>query len=137
MDSLDNAMRNAVFSTLQTGNSLLQESTGCDLPEIELQRWVNVVVVANGKSVDVYVDGKLARSCILPAFYKVDTAGYGANLLSYGGFGGQIANTILYDTALNPERVDKNYMAGPQPISSFTEWLSSIFSIGVNISIQR
>jgi hypothetical protein len=67
--------------------------------------------------------------------YKVDAGGYSANLLSYGGFGGQISTTTMYDVALNPEQVYKNYMAGPEPITNIVDWLSSFFSPGVSIAV--
>ena len=82
------------------------------------------------------MDGKLSRSCVLPTFYKVDAGGYSANLLAYGGFGGQISTTTMYDAALNPEAVYRNYMAGPEPINTFGDWLSSIFMPGVSISVS-
>jgi hypothetical protein len=98
------------------------------LPQLELQRWINITVAVNGRTVDVYFDGKLARSCVLPSFYKVDAGGYSANLLAYGGFGGEIATTTMYNTALNPEAVYRNYMAGPEPITNILTWLQSFFT---------
>jgi hypothetical protein len=86
-------------------------------------------VAVNGRTVDVYQDGKLARSCVLPHLYKVDAGGYSANLLGYGGFGGLMANTAMYDAALNPEAVYKNYMAGPEPINNVVDWFTSFFKI--------
>jgi hypothetical protein len=136
-DSLDKDTRNSTFNTLQSESGLLDGSPMCDLPEIELQRWVCITVAVNGKTVDVYYDGKLARSCVLPTFYKVDAAGYSAKLLGYGGFGGQISTTAMYDVALNPEQVYKIYMAGPEPITSIGAWFSSFFAPGVNISISQ
>jgi len=112
-EALPKATRNAIFNTPQTDSGLLDVSTICDLPEIDLQRWVNLTVAVNGRTVDVYVDGKLARSCVLPANFKVDSGGYSAALLPFGGFGGQISTTTMYDAALNPEAVYKNYMVGP------------------------
>jgi len=106
----------------------------CDLPEIPMQRWVNITVAANGKTVDVYLDGKLSRSCVLQETYKVDTQ-YRAKVAGYGGFGGQISTTTMYDIALNPEEVYKNYMAGPEPILSIGDWFSNTFAPGVSISI--
>lgn len=106
----------------------------CDLPEIPMQRWVNITVAANGKTVDVYLDGKLSRSCVLNESYKVDTQ-YRAKVAGYGGFGGQISTTTMYDIALNPEEVYKNYMAGPEPILSIGDWFSNTFAPGVSISI--
>ena len=135
VESLEKGTQNATFNILQTDSGLLDASPLCDLPEIDLQRWVNITVAINGKTVDVYLDGKLARSCVLPSFYKVDAGGYSAYLLSYGGFGGQIANTTVYDTALNPEQVYKNYMAGPEPITNIWDWLSSFFAPGVSVQV--
>jgi hypothetical protein len=109
--------------TVSSGSSSL-----CDLPDIELQRWVNITVAVNGKTIDVYLDGKLARSCVLPSLFKVDAGGYTANLLDYGGFGGSISTTIMYDTALGPDAIYKNYMAGPEPITSIQQWFSSFFA---------
>jgi hypothetical protein len=136
VESLDKGTQNAVFNVLQTDSGLLDSSPLCDLPEIDLQRWVNITASVNGRTVDVYMDGKLARSCVLPSFYKVDAGGYSAYLLSYGGFGGQIANVTMYDSALNPEQVYTNYMAGPEPITSFVGWAKSIFGPGVTVDIK-
>lgn len=117
-----------VFKDLQTDSGLLNTPSAlCDLPEIDLQRWVNITVAVNGKTVDVYVDGKLSRSCVLPNLFKVDAGGYTAKLLEYGGFGGLLSTTTIYDTALNPDVVYKNYMAGPEPITSIGQWFSSFF----------
>jgi len=135
VESLDKGTQNATFGILQTDSGLLDGSPLCDLPEIDLQRWVNITVSVNGRTVDVYMDGKLARSCVLPSFFKVDAGGYSANLLAYGGFGGQIATTTMYDSALNPEVVYKNYMAGPQPITNIGQWFSSFFAPGVSVSV--
>jgi hypothetical protein len=66
----------------------------------------------------------------------VDAGGYSATLLSYGGFGGQISNTTMYDAALNPEAVYKSYMAGPEPITTIGGWLSSFFAPGVSINVS-
>jgi len=127
-EALSNASQKQLFSELQTGSDILSSSSLCDLPEIELQRWVNITVAVNGKTIDVYLDGKLARSCVLPSLFKVDAGGYTANLLDYGGFGGSISTTIMYDTALGPDAIYKNYMAGPEPITSIQQWFSSFFA---------
>ena len=132
---LTKATRDKIF-TNQNGESAIFSDTPsmCDLPEIPMQRWVNITVAANGKTVDVYLDGKLSRSCVLQESYKVDTQ-YRAKVAGYGGFGGQISTTTMYDIALNPEEVYKNYMAGPEPILSIGDWFSNTFAPGVSISI--
>jgi len=134
-ESLDRATLAMTFDGLQTDSGLLDSTPMCDLPEIDLQRWVNIVVAVNGRTVDVYMDGKLSRSCVLPSFFKVDTQ-YSANLLAYGGFGGMLTSVNMYDTAVNPEFVYKNYIAGPAPITSISEWLSNMLLPGVSISVS-
>jgi len=131
-ESLAAATLSMTYDVLQTDSGML-DSAMCDLPEIELQRWINITVTANGRTVDVYLDGKLARSCVLPSTFKVDSA-YSATLLYKGGFGGHIASTVMYDAALNPEQVYKNYIAGPEPITTFTGWISSFFAPAVDTS---
>lgn len=127
-ESLSKLTLNSVFGILQTHSGILDSSPLCDLPEVELQRWINITVAVNARTVDVYLDGKLARSCVLPSFYKVDAGSYSATMLAYGGFGGHIANTSVCDAALNPEQVYKNYMAGPQPITNIIDWFKSFFA---------
>lgn len=124
-----------LFESTQTESGLLDSPSACDLPEIDLQRWVNLVVTVNGRTCDIYLDGKLVRSCVLPSLYMVDT-GYSAYLASHGGFGGYIASTMMYDAALNPDVVYRNYIAGPEPITSVGDWIRSIFKVGVNVSID-
>lgn len=126
-----------VFDQLQTDSSLLDSpSPMCDLPEVDLQRWVNLVVSVNGRTTDVYLDGKLVRSCVLPSFYKVDASGYSAHLFPNGGFGGYMAGTRMYDAALNPDTIYRNYIAGPKAITNLGDWIRSLFQFGVNISVE-
>lgn len=128
-DNLDNASRDKLFTTLQTDSGLLDgDSTAlCDLPEIDIQKWVQLAVAVNGKTVDIYMDGKLARSCVLPSFYKVDHGGYQADLLDYGGFGGYVSSIQMYNYALAPNAVYNMYMSGPSPITNLGQYLASFF----------
>jgi hypothetical protein len=128
-DRLDKSTQQAVFTALETDSELTSDaSVLCDLPDIDMQKWVQVVVAVNAKTVDVYLDGKLARSCVLPTFYKVDAGGYAATLLSYGGFGGYVASVNMYSYAMSPDQVYHQYMAGPAPITDFGTYLTSFFA---------
>ena len=134
-DSLDTSTYTMTYDNIQTGSGLLDSTRTCDIREIPMQRWVNIAVAVNGKTVDVYIDGKLSRSCVLPNPFKVDSSGYTGVALEKEGFGGQIANMIMYDTALNPEVIYKNYMAGPEPITSIGGLLGSFFAPNIKIAV--
>jgi len=135
-DQLDTVNDASIFTVQDTDSGLLDSSPLCDLPEVDLQRWVNLTVAVNGKTVDVYLDGKLSRSCVMPFPFRVDTS-YQATLLDYKGFGGKLSTTTMYDSALNPDAVYKNYLAGPEPITSLSGWISNFFAIpSINVSVK-
>ena len=39
--------------------------TTCDIAEFPLQKWVHLIVSFNGSAMDVYLDGKLVKSCVV------------------------------------------------------------------------
>lgn len=118
----------AMFASPQTGSSLLDTNTPCDISSVDLQKWVQVTVTLNNKTCDVYIDGKLSRSCILPAFYKVDIQNMKLSVCDYQGFGGFVSNISAYNYALNPEQIWNLYMSGPGPQYSVWEYITSLFS---------
>ena len=93
----------------------------CDIESVDLQRWVNITVVLSGRTVDVYIDGKMSRSCVMAASYDVD----GTNtVLSLGGplgFGGIIGKTEVAGFAYSPDQVYRNYGNGPLDTSIWTK----------------
>ena len=102
----------------------------CDLPEVNLQKWVFVSIVLSGKVCDVYMDGKLNRSCVLPNYYKVDAKGVKLKLLDFGGFEGYLGDVSTYNYALNPDQIYRMYMMGPTDNqSSFFGWIKSMFDV--------
>lgn len=126
-DNLSNDLVKTLFTTMQTDASLLSILRPCDLQSIELQKWLLLTVVLNNKTCDVYLDGKLARSCVLPSFFKVDKTGLSAKLCDYQGFGGYLGPVNAYNYALNPEQVWRLYMAGPGPQYSLLDYFKSLF----------
>ena len=118
----------SLFGTLQTESSLLNPNTPCDISTFELQKWVQVTVVLNNKTCDVYMDGKLTRSCVLPSFYRVDKTNTKLTVCNYNGFGGFVSNVSAYNYALNPEQIWNLYMTGPGPQYSVMQYITSLFS---------
>jgi hypothetical protein len=131
-NSLTTADVQKMFKTTQVPSGLLEEGLElCDLPEVDLQRWVCITIALNGRTCDIYYDGKLARSCVLPGPFKVDPKGYQMKLLDFDGFDGFLSDVTCYTYALNPDQVYRIYMAGPTDTasSSFLGWLKSIFGL--------
>jgi hypothetical protein len=124
---LSGAAYTNLFNNINIPNGLLDVSTPCDVAQVDMQKWVCISVVLNGKTLDVYLDGKLARSCILPNTYKVSQS-YNYTFADKCGFGGWLGNTSLYNYALNPEQIWQVYMNGPGPSYTFWQYLQSLFN---------
>ncbi len=92
-------------------NTHADVNEGCDIKNIPLQKWVHIVYVLNNRTVDIYIDGKLERSCVLrgvPVLNNMPVqVGYG------GGFYGQIAKMQYFTRALLPSEVTEIYSEGP------------------------
>jgi len=120
-------------STVAYQSAILDTTQGaCDILQIDMQRWICLVVTVNGMSCDVYMDGKLVRSCPLDNYFNIDT-NYSAYILDdgtggQGGFGGYISTTAMYGQALSPDVIYQMYMAGPEPITNIWGYLASFFS---------
>lgn len=127
--SIDNVKQ--LFAGGQVDQGLLETYPLCDLPSVDLQRWVLISVVLNGKTCDVYMDGKLARSCIMPSFYRVDPKGVTAKLLDFGGYDGFISDVTFIQRSLNPDEIYRMYMSGPSTGGGggIVSWLKSIFNV--------
>ena len=118
-------------TTIQGSSSTVPRSNiQAIVRDVELQKWVMLTFCLNNKILDIYMDGKLARSVVLPAMYKVGgaaTDGLYLNAAAYGGFGGFLGNIKMANYALNPEEVWRLYMSGPSEPFSLGSWIKGLF----------
>jgi hypothetical protein len=126
--NLSSSSVNSIFTPLAMEDSLLDTPPICDLPEIDLQRWTMITVVLTGRTIDVYIDGKLSRSCMGASYYKVDPTGVKAAMTDRGGFDGYTGTTSVANYAMNPDEIYRSYLSGPEysSVDPFT-WFISLF----------
>ena len=91
------------------GNKSVAHS--CDVDNFPLQKWVNLTVSVYGRTLDVYIDGKLVRTCVLPGVAKVDPAN-DIIVTPNGGFHGYTGNFQYWQNALNPQQAYNIYKDG-------------------------
>ena len=119
----------AIFSSHPTDDGIINSTVMCDAPDVDLQRWVHVTIVLSGRTIDVYIDGKLERSCITKSYYKVDPTGTTLRLLDHGGFDGYLAGVNVTNSALNPGQIYRIYSNGPTGASkNVVQSVMSIFT---------
>ena len=72
----------------------------CEVPNIPLQTWFSVSVSVFGRNLDIYVDGKLVKSCFLPGVPKPAVGDI--QVTPEGGFSGQVCDLTHYPRMLAP-----------------------------------
>ena len=105
----------------------------CDIKEVPLQKWVNVTIVSSGRVLDVYMDGKLSRSCVLPNVLSVPNGKLKLRLGENGGFGGSYSTVQMWNQQLTPDVIYGIYQMGPtQTEFNIFNYLASL--VGINVS---
>ena len=131
--------KNSNFNNLLSGQQGAQmfaptiNSPMCDIQDIDLQRWINVTVSVNGRIVDVYYDGKLIRSCVLPDIPSAPATGLQSVVIGQkGGYGGKISGIQFFAYPLTPDRIYAIYQAGPAGAAGFLGYIAN--KIGIKLS---
>ena len=119
----DNSMRISVsiFPSTEGGSGKAQPAPAghsgssddvfvCEVPNIPLQSWFSVSVTVFGRNLDVYIDGKLVKSCFLGGVPKPAVGDI--QLTPGGGFSGRICNFYHYPRMLTPADAMTFWSAG-------------------------
>ena len=104
--------------TTPGGNTVVHT---CSVANVPIQKWVNLVVSVYGRTMDLYIDGKLVRTCLLPGIASVNNNS-NIYVTPAGGFNGWTAKLQYYPNSLNPQEVWNIYSQG---YSSFTSMFNS------------
>ena len=83
----------------------------CLIENIPIQKWFNVVVSLYGLTLDIYLDGKLVRTCVMPGVPQVNNAA-NINVTNNGGFSGWTTKFQFWSDASNPQQAYNIYKAG-------------------------
>jgi hypothetical protein len=83
----------------------------CTVDNIPLQRWVNIIVSLNGRTMDVYINGKLTRTCVLPGVPRINPEA-DVVITPSGGFSGWTAETTYKPNSINPQEAWNIYSRG-------------------------
>jgi len=85
--------------------------TKCEIKNFPIQTWVNVIVSLDTRTLDLYLDGKLVRTCILPGIAK-EAKGNILVTPHGSGFSGWTSNIQYFSKPLNPQQAYNIYKNG-------------------------
>lgn len=83
----------------------------CPVANVPIQRWCNIFVSAYGRTLDLYLDGKLVRTCVLPGVAKID-ANAPVYVTPMGGFSGWTSRFQYWPESSDPQKAWNVYKAG-------------------------
>ena len=83
------------------GMSSTGDSFTCSVENVPLQSWFSVSVTVFQRNMDIYINGRLVKSCVLPGIPKPAVGD--VILADNGGFAGSICNVNGYTQMLNPD----------------------------------
>jgi hypothetical protein len=99
---------NALVVIMNTYNVINEEIV---IPDIPLNKWINVIIKCENTKLDVYINGTIAKSHIL---HGVPKQNYGdVYVAMHGGFSGFISNLWYYDYGLGTAAIQKLANDGP------------------------
>jgi hypothetical protein len=103
-----------------TSTSVPEQVESCDIQNIPLMSWVHIVYVLNNRTVDIYMNGKLERSCALRGIPTItNDPVYVTSGSPQPGYYGKIGKTQYFTKALLPNDVANLYQKGPLGTSQY------------------
>ena len=83
----------------------------CIVQNIPLQKWVSLIVSSTSRQTDVYLNGELVNSCLLPGVVK-NCEDAGIKITPDGGFKGATSNVRFIDHAVTPSQARQIFALG-------------------------
>lgn len=104
----------------------------CGIVNVPIQRWVNVLISVNNRTLDIYMNGKLVKTCVLPGVAKIDATAP-VFVTPLGGFSGWTSKFQYWNDACDPQKAWNIYSTGYGG-----SWLGNLFNTySVKISLME
>ena len=113
LDKHENNIKIKVAYKPETGAAGIKHHT-CTVYNVPLQKWVNIIISFDTRVLDVYMNGKLVKTCIIEnvPFIGSGDANYQVYLTPAGGFTGETANFRFFKNSVNPQESWEIYKQG-------------------------
>lgn len=92
-------------------NTYASVKESCNIGNIPIKKWVNVIIVCMDRYIDVYINGNLKKRCKLKGVPKLNIGDLYVNL--WGGFPGFLSRMRYYNYAIPYWKIEKIMHAGP------------------------
>jgi hypothetical protein len=83
----------------------------CLVSNIPIQKWVNLLISVYGRTLDVYIDGKLVKTCLMPGIAQIEPSA-SLFLTPMGGFSGWTSRFQYWPHSTNTQTAWEIYQRG-------------------------
>lgn len=118
----------------RTNPAMLNHQKECDLVNIPVQRWVHVAIVLINKTLDVYLNGKLSRSCTLEEVPKLAKGDIYIN--QDGGFQGKLSDLLYVNKAMSITEIYNLYLSGPNKFTIYDKLGDYEPKVKLNVNVN-
>ena len=98
----------AVYPNKKTTKSNIHK---CSLLNVPIQKWCNLIISLENRALDVYLDGKLVKTCILPGVAKGSNTS-DIKVTPNGGFSGNLSKFKYITHSVTPSEAYDIYKEG-------------------------
>ena len=98
--------------TLMSAIKTTLSSHTCIVPNIEIQKWVNITFSASTNNIDIYIDGKLVQSCDLAGEINISNTNNVYISPNGKGFNGWNSRFRFFPKYINPNQAMDIYRKG-------------------------
>jgi hypothetical protein len=106
----------------------------CVVNNIPIQKWTHIVISVFNNSLDVYMDGRLYKTCALKGFPKPNLQNM--HVCANGGFDGLISNVEYSNMTLPSDVIYNKYVIGPELNDGFFDSIRNFFKRLGNVFIE-
>ncbi len=104
-------IENNISVDLGVWETNMPATSTCTVENVPLQSWTNLIISVNGRALDVYINGKLVRTCLLDGVPRASPAA-GVEITPGGGFSGYTSGFQFFSTPLSPQQAYNIYASG-------------------------
>lgn len=107
-----------------SGDDATGDTGVCTIPNIPVQRWVNIIMSVESSIIDMYLDGKLYKHCQFKSAVKKPSEDSQIILLGGSPFKGRLSKLEYIRKFITPQRAWDIYVDGPRDSSIVGSWLN-------------
>lgn len=116
-------------------DSVVNNKHNCNIKDISIQKWINIIMVLDNRRLDVYLNGALYKSCMLNNVPKMNDGN--VYITQDGGFSGKISDFTYANYPLSIREIQRLYRRGHNSVSLINLMNSTKKSISKSVkSIQ-